>query len=91
MAREEVLNLLEKNRGKWFTSSEIRDILGVSNGSLATTLRKLRKTSEIKFKDVMCEDKRYRVMYCYGNGNPCFHTREQIDNMQVYRRGALID
>jgi predicted transcriptional regulator len=75
MARQEVLELLANNRGRWFTSTEIRDALGMSNGTIAVTLRKLRKTSEVKFKKVWCKDKHYRMKYCYGNGNPCFIER----------------
>ncbi len=51
MGQQEVYDFLMKNKGKWFTSREISDQLGVSIGSVTMSLKKLRKTNIIKYKN----------------------------------------
>ncbi|MCF7900966.1 winged helix-turn-helix domain-containing protein [Candidatus Woesearchaeota archaeon] len=51
MGQQEVYDFLCKNKGKWFTSRDISDALGVSIGSVTMSLKKLRKTNIIKYKN----------------------------------------
>ncbi len=51
MGQQEVYDFLTKNKGKWFTSREISEKLGVSIGSVTMSLKKLRKTNLIKYKN----------------------------------------
>ena len=48
MGQDEILKLLKKFKGQWFTSHQIEKLL---NGStVCTSLARLRKHSEVKFK-----------------------------------------
>ena len=49
MGQIEVLNLLKKHKHQWFTATQIEKLLKVSK--VDASLEKLRKYSEIKFKD----------------------------------------
>lgn len=51
MGQQEVYDFLCKNKDKWFTSRDISDALGVSIGSVTMSLKKLRKTNIIKYKN----------------------------------------
>ena len=51
MGQQEVYDFLCKHKGKWFTSRQISEKLGVSIGSVTMSLKKLRKTNLIKFKN----------------------------------------
>ncbi|PIN81407.1 hypothetical protein COV13_01145 [Candidatus Woesearchaeota archaeon CG10_big_fil_rev_8_21_14_0_10_32_9] len=51
MGQQEVYDFLCKNKNKWFTSKEISEALGVSIGSVTMSLKKLRKTNIIKYKN----------------------------------------
>ncbi|MBC8494550.1 ArsR family transcriptional regulator [archaeon] len=51
MGQQEVFDFLRKNKGKWYTSREISAKLGVSIGSVTMSLKKLRKTNLIKYKN----------------------------------------
>lgn len=51
MGQQEVYDFLTKNKGKWFTSRDISEQLGVSIGSVTMSLKKLRKTNLIKYKN----------------------------------------
>ena len=51
MGQQEVYDFLCKNRNKWFTSKDISESLGVSIGSVTMSLKKLRKTNIIKYKN----------------------------------------
>ena len=51
MGQQEVYTFLLENEGNWFTSREISDKLGVSIGSVTMSLKKLRKTNIIKYKN----------------------------------------
>ncbi len=60
MGQQEVYDFLCKHAGKWFTSREISEKLGVSIGSVTMSLKKLRKTNIIKYKNT---GKRNTFMY----------------------------
>lgn len=51
MGQQEVYDFLCDNTGKWYTSRDISDELGVSIGSVTMSLKKLRKTNLIKYKN----------------------------------------
>ncbi len=51
MGQQEVYDFLCKNPGRWFTSREISSALGVSIGSVTMSLKKLRKTNLIQYKN----------------------------------------
>jgi len=51
MGQQEVYSFLKDNKGKWFTSREIAEKLDISIGSVTMSLKKLRKTNIIKFKN----------------------------------------
>jgi DNA-binding transcriptional regulator GbsR (MarR family) len=63
MGQQEVYDFLCKNKGKWFTSREISDKLKVSIGSVTMSLKKLRKTNLIKYKNT---GKRNTYQYTVG-------------------------
>jgi len=51
MGQQEVYDFLKKNKNTWYTSREISEALGVSIGSVTMSLKKLRKTNIIKYKN----------------------------------------
>ena len=51
MGQQEVYDFLCKNKEKWFSSRDISEALGVSIGSVTMSLKKLRKTNLIKYKN----------------------------------------
>lgn len=51
MGQQEVYDFLKKNKNKWFTSRDISEALNVSIGSVTMSLKKLRKTNIIKYKN----------------------------------------
>lgn len=51
MGQQEVYDFLCKNKDKWFTSRDISEALSVSIGSVTMSLKKLRKTNLIKYKN----------------------------------------
>lgn len=52
MGQQEVYEFLASNRGEWYTSRNISDELGVSIGSVTMSLKKLRDTDMIEYKEV---------------------------------------
>ena len=50
MGQQEVYEFLTTNGG-WHTSREIADALGISIGSVTMSLKKLRKTNIIRYKN----------------------------------------
>ncbi len=50
MGQQEVYDFLKNNKGKWFTSRQISEALGISIGSVTMSLKKLRKSGIIDFK-----------------------------------------
>ena len=51
MGQQEVYDFLCKHKNAWYTSREISSKLGVSIGSVTMSLKKLRKTNLIKYKN----------------------------------------
>ena len=51
MGQQEVYDFLVRHKGAWFTSREISEKLGVSIGSVTMSLKKLRKTNIIKYRN----------------------------------------
>ncbi|MBN2422564.1 HTH domain-containing protein [Candidatus Woesearchaeota archaeon] len=50
MGQQEVYDFLKNNKRKWFTSKDIARGLKVSIGSVTNNLKKLRKSTSVKFK-----------------------------------------
>jgi Mn-dependent DtxR family transcriptional regulator len=51
MGQQEVYNFLKQNKNKWFTSKQISESIGVSIGSVTMSLKKLRKSQLVKYKN----------------------------------------
>ena len=51
MGQQEIYDFLKQHKGEWFTSKEISEMLKISIGSVTMSLKKLRKTNMIKFKN----------------------------------------
>ena len=51
MGQQEVYDFLTDRPSKWFTSREIAQELSISIGSVTMSLKKLRKTNTIQFKN----------------------------------------
>lgn len=62
MGQQEVYNFLKENKSRWFTSKEISKETGVSIGSVTMSLKKLRKSQLIKYKNT---GKRNEFHYMY--------------------------
>ena len=52
MGQQEVYEFLVENSGEWYSSRNISDELGVSIGSVTMSLKKLRDTDMIEYKEV---------------------------------------
>lgn len=63
MGQQEVFDFLMKNPKKYWNSKEIADGLEASIGSVTTTLAKLRKRHDVKYK--MASDKKNMFLYKY--------------------------
>ena len=50
MTQQEVYNLLKKN--KWMTTKEIKNSIGINQGSVSSNLRALNKLKEVERKKV---------------------------------------
>lgn len=61
MGQQEVYDFLCKNKDKWLTSRQIADTLKISIGSVTMSLKKLRKTQIIRYKNT---GKRNTFIYC---------------------------
>ncbi len=51
MGQQEVYNFLKDNKNKWFTSKQISESINVSIGSVTMSLKKLRKSQLVKYKN----------------------------------------
>ncbi|NQU98422.1 hypothetical protein HQ533_03060 [Candidatus Woesearchaeota archaeon] len=51
MGQQEVYDFLCKNKGRWFASKDIAKRLKVSIGSVTMSLKKLRKTNLLTYKN----------------------------------------
>ena len=63
MGQQEVFDFLKKNQDKWWTSKQIALGLKASIGSVTTTLTKLRKRKDVKYK--MSKEKTNMYLYQY--------------------------
>lgn len=61
MGQQEVFSFLEENKGQWYTSRDISEQLDVSIGSVTMSLKKLRNTNMINYKN---SGKRNTFQYC---------------------------
>jgi len=52
MGQYEILNFLEKNKGKFFSSKEIAKGIGLSSQSVYSRIKKLRDQKNIFFKEI---------------------------------------
>jgi predicted transcriptional regulator len=59
MGQQEVYSFLLKNKNKWVISKEIANSLNCSVGSVTNSLKKLRKTNYIKFKNKVDNNNTY--------------------------------
>jgi len=62
MGQQEVYNFLKDNKADWWTSKQISSETGVSIGSVTMSLKKLRKSQLIKYKN---SGKRNEFHYMY--------------------------
>ncbi|MBT4540247.1 MAG: helix-turn-helix domain-containing protein [Candidatus Woesearchaeota archaeon] len=62
MGQQEVYNFLKANKGKWFTSKQISQNINVSIGSVTMSLKKLRKSQLVKYRNT---GKRNEFQYMY--------------------------
>ena len=62
MGQQEVYNFLKANKGKWFTSKQISLNIKVSIGSVTMSLKKLRKSQLVKYRNT---GKRNEFQYMY--------------------------
>ena len=51
MSQSDVLKLLKKNKGKWMSSKEIAEIVGIQRGCIINNLNVLRKYNEVEMKE----------------------------------------
>lgn len=51
MGQQEVYDFLRRNSGRWFTSRQISEQLDISIGSVTMSLKKLRKSKIVKFRN----------------------------------------
>ena len=63
MSQQDCLNFLKENKGKWFTSKEMADGMGVPYNRIPTNLLRLRKTDYIIFN---IEHRAYKYKYNEG-------------------------
>ena len=50
MSQQSVYNFLKENKDKWFTNQDIAKILGINQGCVATSTKKMRVRKEIRSK-----------------------------------------
>ncbi|USN45354.1 MAG: hypothetical protein H6502_04850 [Candidatus Woesearchaeota archaeon] len=61
MGQQEVYDFLVEHKSEWFTSRDISESLNVSIGSVTMSLKKLRKTNLLSYKNT---GKRNTFIYC---------------------------
>jgi biotin operon repressor len=64
MGREEIYELLRKNKGKWMSTTDISIALKLSKGSVIKAVRALRKSGEVFFREEYVNGS-YRILYCF--------------------------
>ena len=50
MSQQDVIDILQNNKEKWFNAKELRKLMDVGPGSVSRCLRILRWTNSIDFK-----------------------------------------
>ena len=65
MAQREIDELLNNNKGKFFTLNELAKALSISKSSIARALRQMRKYSAIGFKEMTNAYGNARYVYGY--------------------------
>ena len=66
MGQQDIYQFLRKNKGKWFTSREIREALQVGPSSISTCLKSLRSYKGVFFKE--SPEKRGTFIYSVFEG-----------------------
>ena len=61
MGQQEIYDFLKQNRAKWFSSKDISGILGTSIGSVTNSLRRLRESNFLTFRET--EERRNTFLY----------------------------
>lgn len=61
MGQQDIYDFLKKNQAKWFTSKELSERLKISIGSVTMSLKKLRESRSVKFK----QSKRNTFQYMF--------------------------
>lgn len=61
MGQQDIYDFLKKNQTKWFTSKELSERLKISIGSVTMSLKKLRESKSVKFK----QSKRNTFQYMF--------------------------
>ena len=61
MGQQDIYDFLKKNQTKWFTSKELSERLKISIGSVTMSLKKLRESKRVKFK----QSKRNTFQYMF--------------------------
>lgn len=68
MGQTEICEYLDKHKNEWFTSKQLAKELKVSKSTIAMSLKRLRKTDYIYFKDGVCKtNKKHTFYYCSIN------------------------
>jgi Mn-dependent DtxR family transcriptional regulator len=60
MSQEDVYLFLKNNKGKWYKSKDISKALKISQGSITTSLKKLREHNLIDYKST---ERKYQYQY----------------------------
>lgn len=50
MGQQDIYDFLKRNPARWFTSKELSEKLKISIGSVTMSLKKLRESRSVKFK-----------------------------------------
>jgi transcription initiation factor IIE alpha subunit len=65
MAQREIIEHLEKNKNKWFDTSVLANIFGVSQGSIQENLRRLSKRKHIVLKKKVYDNSIFKYKNVY--------------------------
>ena len=67
MGQQEIIDLLSTSPGYWFMARDIHCCLDISLGTVLANLKKMRRSSAIRFKLVKVKtDCGYRRVYIYS-------------------------
>jgi len=59
MGQAELIEFFETHPGRWYTSREISEDIGVGIGSVTTTLRKFRELDLVEYRETRNHGKKY--------------------------------